>query len=150
MASRRIEDLDPDFQPTIIMFEAELAKEGLTHFKRCCTHRSQAEQNAIWAQGRKSLLDVNYERKRVGLAPITEKQNFNKITWKTVSDHTSRKAVDYFISIDGKYIEDIKVDVDKDSIPDWQEFGAIAERCCLEWGGRWGKPDYPHVQKRRA
>ena len=150
MASRRIEDLAPEFQPTIIAFEVELAKEGLTHFKRSCTHRTQAEQDALWLRGRRPLSIVNEAYKSVGLAPITEAENKRSVTWRTISDHTGRLAVDYYVLKDGKYCDDIKVDVDKDSIPDWQEFGAVAERCGLEWGGRWSKPDYPHVQKRRA
>ncbi|HSW64879.1 MAG TPA: M15 family metallopeptidase [Dissulfurispiraceae bacterium] len=148
MASRKIEDLAPDFQPTIIMFEDHLAREGLSHFKRCCTYRSQAEQSALWAQGRKSLRDVNDIRKATGMAPITQKQN-KKVTWTLSSDHTKRIAVDYYIEQDGKYCDDLKVDVNKNAIADWLEFGAIAERCGLDWGGSWVKKDYPHVGKKR-
>ena len=149
MASRSIEDLDPDFQPIIIKFEAHLAREGLGHFKRCCTFRSQAEQNALWAQGRKSLIDVNDIRKATGLPPITKKQNV-KVTWNSVSVHTCREAVDYFILKDGKYHDDLKADIDKDDIPDWEEFGAIAEQCGLVWGGNWKARDLGHVEKRQA
>ena len=147
MASRKIEDLNPDFQPTIIMFEAHLEREGLA-FKRCCTYRSQAEQNALFAQGRKSLRDVNDIRKATGLAPITQRQN-KKVTWTLASDHTKRIAVDYYIELDGKYCDDLKVDINKNDLPDWEEFGAIAERCGLEWGGSWVKKDYPHVAQKR-
>lgn len=125
--------------------DAELAAAGLSHFKKCCTYRSQAEQNVLWMQGRKSLIDVNISREAIGLPPITNKQNV-KVTWIGVSVHTSREAVDYYVNKGGKYCEDLKVDIDHDDIPDWQEFMQIAERCGLECGGRWQKPDYPHVQ----
>lgn len=132
-------------QGKILNFEEELLNAGLTQFKRSCTYRSQAEQNILWMQGRKSLLEVNAARETIGLAPITKKQNV-RVTWRTISIHTSREAVDYFVLKDGKYCDDLKVDIDHDDIPDWQEFGAIAEKCGLEWGGKWTKPDYPHVQ----
>jgi peptidoglycan L-alanyl-D-glutamate endopeptidase CwlK len=148
MSSRKIEDLAPDFQPTIIMFEEHLEREGLA-FKRCCTYRSQQEQDVLWIQGRKSIIEVNDARKSIGLPPITKKQNV-KVTWRSVSEHTSRCAVDYYIEKDGKYCDDLKVDIDKDDIPDWEEFGAIAERCGLEWGGSWQARDLAHVERRQT
>jgi hypothetical protein len=149
MASRKIEDLTPRMQEKILAFEAALADAGLDHFRRCCTYRSQAEQNVLWMQGRKSLLDVNAGRKSIGLAPVTEKQN-KKVTWRTVSVHTGREAVDYFVLKDGQYCDDLKVDINKNDIPDWREFGRIAGECGLEWGGVWQRPDYPHVQWKDA
>lgn len=147
MRSREIKELTPRMQLKIVIFETHLASQKLGHFKRSCTYRSQAEQNVLWKQGRVPLVEVNISRASIGLAAITEKQN-KKVTWRSSSIHTDREAVDYFILKDGKYCEDLKVDIDQDDIPDWQEFGAIAESCGLEWGGRWAKPDYPHVQWR--
>lgn len=143
--SRDIKDLSPRMQIKVITLEAALANAGLGHFKKSCTYRSQQEQNVIWKQGRASLIEVNAARETVNMAPLTEKQN-KKVTWRSVSIHTDREAVDYYVLKDGKYCEDLKVDIDKDDIPDWQEFGAIAESCGLEWGGRWTHPDYPHLQ----
>jgi hypothetical protein len=40
----------------------------------------------------------------------------------------------------------MKVDVDKDGVPDYLEMGLIAESLGFVWGGRWSKPDYPHVE----
>lgn len=145
MASRDIKELTPRMQEKVVRFEAELAASGLGHFKRCCTFRSQNEQNVLWTQGRKQLLEVNDARNSIGLSPITQKQNV-KVTWRGVSVHTGREAVDYFVLKNGEYCDDLKVDINENDIPDWQEFGKIAEACGLEWGGTWGKPDYPHVQ----
>jgi len=130
MASRAIEDLTPRMQEKIRRFEIclEVAVPGT--FKRSCTYRNQEEQNALWKRGR------NGDKRP-------------KVTWTTLSVHTSREAVDYFIERDGKYCNDLKVDTDGDKIEDWQEFGKIADTCGLEWGGTWPrKPDYPHVQWR--
>lgn len=145
MASRDIQDLTPRMQCKIIAFEGALANAGLSHFKRCCTYRSQNEQNVLHMQGRKNLVEVNLARHCIGLPPIGPAQN-KKVTWTTVSIHTKREAVDYYVNLNGKYCDDLKVDVDQDDIPDWKEFGKIAAACGLEWGGTWEKPDYPHVQ----
>ena len=75
----------------------------------------------------------------MGMVPITEKENKFKVTWKTISNHTDREAVDYFIEREGKYCNDLKIDTDGDKIEDWQEFGKIAAVCGLEWGGTWRK-----------
>jgi peptidoglycan L-alanyl-D-glutamate endopeptidase CwlK len=148
MSSRKIKDLTPRMQEKILFFERCLNEAGLGHFKKCSTFRSQLEQDALYMQGRKPLEEVNAARRAVGLWEIDESTNKRKVTWVKVSVHTSREAVDYFALVDGKYCNDLKVDVDKDSIPDWQEFGKIAEECGLTWGGRWRSPDYPHVQWR--
>lgn len=150
MASRAIEDLRPETQEKIRAFEAALDASGLSQFKRSCTYRSQAEQNALWKRGRAPLQSVNEAYESVGLPPITAEENKHAVTWRTVSKHTDRTAVDYYELIDGKASYDLKVDANKDHIFDWEQFGQIAESCGLEWGGRWKKPDYPHVQDNEA
>jgi len=148
MASRKIEDLTPRMQEKIWNFEERLEAAVPGAFKRSCTYRSQLEQNALWKRGRCSLAIVNLAYRTVGLAEITEAENKRPVTWTTLSVHTNREAVDYFIQRDGKYCTDIKVDTDGDGIHDWQEFGRIAAECGLEWGGTWKKQDLPHVQWR--
>jgi len=150
MASRKIKDLTPRMQEKILEFERRLNEAGLSHFKKCCTFRSQLEQDALYMQGRKPLEEVNAARLEVGLAAITEAQNKRKVTWKKVSIHTKREAVDYFILLDGAYCYDLKADINNDDIPDWEKFGQIAEECGLTWGGRWKTPDPSHVQWRDA
>lgn len=145
MASRSLQDLTPRMQEKVNAFEEALAAAGLGFFRRSCTYRSQAEQNCLWLQGRKSLRDVNAARQALGLPTITEAQNV-KVTWRAVSVHTSREAVDYYILRDGRADWDVKVDVNENDIPDWEEFGRIARACGLEWGGDWPRPDRPHVE----
>lgn len=148
MASRKIEDLTPRMQAKIITFEKRLEEEVPGVFHRSCTYRSQQEHNALRMRGRSPLEVVNAAYRAVGLAPITAEENKRPVTWIRHSIHTDREAVDYFIQRDGKYCNDIKVDTDGDHIPDWQEFGRIADECGLTWGGTWKKPDIPHVQWR--
>lgn len=127
MASRLIEDLTPRMQEKIRRFEICLETGIPGAFKRSCTFRTQAEQNELYSHGR------NGDKRVV-------------VTWTTLSVHTSREAVDYFIEREGKYCNDLKIDTDGDKIEDWQEFGKIAATCGLEWGGIWKKKDIPHVQ----
>jgi len=149
MPSREIEDLNEDVKPIIIQFEQRLIEENLPLFKRCCTYRSQEEQDCVYMQGREDLDAINDARAAIGLGPIPANENRRPVTWTHISKHTSRDAVDYYIEKDGRYISDTKVDFDDDDIPDWEEFGAIAEECGLEWGGSWKKRDIPHVQLTR-
>jgi len=144
--SRKIEDLTPSMQEKIRRFEIclEVAVPGA--FRRSCTYRSQAEQNALWKRGRNPLSVVNEAYRAAGMSPITEQENKFKVTWTTNSVHTDREAVDYFIQREGKYSNDLKIDTDGDKIEDWQEFGKIAETCGLRWGGTFGHPDFPHVE----
>jgi hypothetical protein len=146
MPSRKIEDLRPEVQPVVRRFEAVLKERGLTWFKRCCTRRIQVEQNALWKRGRYPLAEVNAAYKSLGLAPITEEENKRPVTWRAVSEHSSGLAVDYYIEKEGRYVSDVKADINDNDIPDWEEFGMMAEACGLEWGGRWKKADRPHVQ----
>lgn len=148
MSSRKIEDLTPRMQVKINHFNKRLLEEGLSQFKISCTERLQIEQDALYSRGRNSLAYVNQMYAKAGLEPITAEMNKNKITWTKESVHTKKEAVDYYILKDGKYCNDLKVDIDKDNIPDWQEFGKIALECGLDWGGYWTpkKADYPHVQ----
>jgi hypothetical protein len=132
-------------QTKIIELERRLADAGL-NFKRSCTFRSQAEHNALRKRGRFPLDQVNAAYKAVGLAPITMEENRRPVTWRKITIHTLREAVDYYQEIAGKANYDIKVDADFDNIPDWKEFVQIAEDCGLEAGGRWKKADWPHVQ----
>ena len=127
MASRKIEDLTPRMQERIKQFEADLEMVIPGAFKRSCTYRSQEEQNELFGHGRNG-------------------DPRPKVTWTTLSVHTSREAVDYFIERDGKYCNDLKVDTDGDNMADWEEFGIIAARNGLEWGGTWKNKDLPHVQ----
>lgn len=145
MASRKLEDLTPRMQQKILLFEAQLEKEGL-HFHRSCTLRTHEEQSALWMRGRHPIETVNSAYKTAGMAPITEDENKRPVTWVKKSVHESGEAVDYYQEVKGRASYDLKVDSDFDNIPDWKEFVKIAQMCGLEAGGAWDKKDWPHVQ----
>jgi hypothetical protein len=111
------------------------------------TDRSQAVQNAYWAQGRKKLDVVNSLRKIAGLYPIKDRENVI-VTNARVSNHTGGGAVDLCPEIPGKpgypwWNAPQEV---------WERMGKTAEECGLDWcaggyGQTWGKGwDNPHFE----
>jgi peptidoglycan LD-endopeptidase CwlK len=114
--------------------------------------RTDAEQVALYAQGRKSLDEINNLRKIAGWGPIGEaqaKQVVTKAPTATKSYHGYGLAFDIAItSPDGKHIEwSDKADWNQDGLNDWEQVGELAAACGLEWGGNWSSfPDIPHYQ----
>lgn len=118
-------------------------------------------QVALYAQGRETLENVNKLRKRAKLAPITHKEN-RKVTWTLASKHIINlsnddptddlsHAIDFgILDKNGKYMGDIKADVNKDNKPDYIQLGALAKKIDKDiiWGGDWSKSkDYPHFEE---
>lgn len=132
MSSRKITDLHPDLQPKCLAFLGRCAEAGIP-IMLTCTYRSQAEQDALYAQGRS--------------APGP------RVTWTLSSRHSftlngkpAASAFDIALLKDGKPHWDTKISINENMIPDYQEVGILGERLGLIWGGRWKKPDYPHFQ----
>lgn len=71
---------------------------------------------------------------------------------KTLFDtpHGRGKAADAYPAIldpTGTFVVGIKSnDKDPQTLLQFAQYGALAEAHGLEWGGRWAKPDRPHVQ----
>jgi peptidoglycan L-alanyl-D-glutamate endopeptidase CwlK len=128
MASRKIEDLVPELQELYWKFHQAMEDAGLPYMITC-TKRSQEEQDALYEQGRTKPGKI--------------------VTWTHKSRHIDGEAFDIAITKDGQPIWDIKVDVDKDNEPDYNEAGEIGEQVGLEWGGKFPSPDRPHFQLRR-
>ena len=111
------------------------------------TDRSQAVQDAYYAQGRQGLEVVNGLRKAAGLYPLKEREN-TVVTNARVSNHTGGNAVDICPELAGK------PGYPWWNAPEtvWQWMGALAEECGLDWcaggyGQTWGKGwDNPHFE----
>lgn len=148
---RDINLLHPKFQPMCKALLMMCADAGL-NVKVTQTLRTEAEQQALYAQGRKSLVEVNKLRALAKMAPITHKENKWATNASTVakSYHGYGLAFDIAIfSPDGKRIDwSPKVDWNDDGVSDWVEVGRMAAHIeGLEWGGNWTKsPDMPHFQ----
>lgn len=105
-----------------------------------CTYRAQAEQDALYAQGRTTPGAI--------------------VTWTKSSLHSkvdnagkpAAEAFDVAVLQDGKPTWVTKVDVNENNLSDYEEIGRIGERLGLIWGGRFRnskgqpRPDYPHLQ----
>lgn len=123
--SRKIEDLKLSAQILAREFAVKMAEAGIP-FMFTCTYRSQEEQDALYEQGRTKPGKI--------------------VTWTRASKHTERRAFDIAILNQGKPIWDVKVDVNENDIPDYQEAGKIGESVRLVWGGRFKSPDYCHFE----
>ncbi len=129
MASRSVKDLHPDLQPLAEKFKAECRKEGVDVLIYM-THRSNEEQNELYAKGRTAPgPKITYAKGG------QSDHNF------TIDGKPASKAFDAvpLRVIDGKnraVWNDPKL---------WELMGEVAERIGLKWGGNWKRfVDKPH------
>jgi hypothetical protein len=156
MYSRKIEDCVKELQDKYILFDKKMHESGIAYMITC-TARNIIEQIALYMKGRLPLRDVNRFMVIADL-PILVKDLDNKIvTWTLNSKHVTNmfdkdldndfsRAFDIAILKDGKPIWDIKVSVNYNTIPDYEEAGIIGESVGLKWGGRFTNPDMPHFE----
>ena len=137
MSSRDPKRLIPALYVLYLAFDEEMKAAGIPYMITC-TEREQAEQDALYEQGRTTPGRI--------------------VTWTRRSKHIRRngedgvRAFDIAIKKDGRPTWDLKVNVNQNEIPDYAEAGAIGERCGISWGGSWTskKKDYPHFQMREV
>ena len=157
MASRLLSDLTATLQQKARLF-LQKCYENKLQVHITCTARSLQEQAALYAQGRRSLDEVNSMRLLCGLWALKESENLHPVTWTLSSLHVTclddedinndkARAFDVAIVKDGKFIWQLKADTNNDNLNDWEEIGEIGESCGLVWGGRWKNPDRPHFQE---
>ncbi len=130
MASRLIKDLDKEVQTKFLVFSALMAEEHIP-FILTCTYRSQEEQDALYAQGRTTVGKI--------------------VTWtkhsrhsKTLDGKPASQAFDIAILKEGKPTWDLKVSVNDDDIPDYQQAAEIGRKVGLKPGADF--KDYPHFE----
>jgi hypothetical protein len=110
-------------------FVDTVKKETGIKVRILAVHRSAMAQEAYYAQGRRSLKEVNMLRRVAGLRPIGWRRNRGIVTWTNHSLHQTDEAFDANIA----------------GIPEryWGRVGRIAKRLGLRWGGEW--KDYMDV-----
>lgn len=123
MSSRRIEDLMPEMQELYYAFEKGMADTDIP-FIVTSTLRTQEEQDALYEQGRTKPGKI--------------------VTWTHRSKHIEGKAFDIAILKNEKPVWDLKVDVNDDEIPDYQEAAEIGRNIGLRAGADF--KDYPHFE----
>jgi hypothetical protein len=161
MSSRKIEDLTDSMQKKYWAFKKKM-DDAKIPFLVTATSRLVKEQIALYSQGREVLDYVNMLRQSAGMPFITAEQNV-KVTWTLKSRHLidldddilandKSEAFDIVIEKEGKPTWDIKVNVNKNDIPDYEEAARIGESVGLVAGARFKnrkgepQPDYPHFQ----
>ena len=149
MFSTDISELLPGTQKKILRLEEWCLQTGV-YVRRTCTYRSEVAQKALYARGRENYADCIELYKEAGLVPPLDAFEPNwwkkKVTWTLKSTHSKRRAVDYCMR--GKSPYDLKIDVNRNEVPDWEEFAIIAQKCGLNAGYFWKPPkrDCCHVQ----
>lgn len=149
----RVEDMHPWLHDAYQFWKHKMDEAGIKYILTC-VGRTGSEQEALFAQGRKPLKEVNQLRKECGMSLLTEKENKNKVTWTMNSKHRLDKdgkshAFDFVIvKPDLKTLcWDTKWDMDHDGVPEYLEAARFAKEVGLEAGAFWkGKEDFPHIQ----
>jgi len=156
MSSRKIKDLTKSTRDKYLCFRERMEAEGLP-FILTCTARTETEQVALFCQGRLSLQGVNCIRRLAGLPPITATANRFCVTKTLNSKHIVHKnrplaeAFDIALLKHQRPHWDIKVNVNKNEVPDYLEAARIGEECGLVAGAFFKRlRDYPHFQDRGA
>jgi peptidoglycan LD-endopeptidase CwlK len=156
MGSRSLDNLDPKLLILYQQFNLKMGEAGLVHIVTS-TSRSILEQMALFVQGRLPIDVVNSFRSHAGLLLINKNEN-NVVTWTLDSKHITNmfdkdlnndKSRAFDIAIlnkQGQAIWDLKVDVNTNDIPDYDEPGKIGELVGLKWGGKFPNPDRPHFE----
>ena len=105
------------------------------------TLRTTLEQEALYAQGRKPLWEVNDIRVHVGLKPITEAENQRIVSWTKKSKHLPgsdglAEAYDLALRQSSGISWDTHQDGNHNFEPDWSELARLAEALTLPTGER--------------
>ena len=156
MSSRKIEDMIPELQTKFHAYSKAMSEAGIP-FMLTCTARLVKEQVALYAQGREKLEMVNALRRAAGMLPISFMENCRKVTWTLASKHivdlddnnpdnNKSRAFDIVITRDGRPCWDLKVNINQNEWPDYDEAGRIGESVGLRWGGRFPSPDRAHFE----
>ncbi|MEO3954009.1 M15 family metallopeptidase [Chromobacterium piscinae] len=134
MASRRLEDLHPDLQPLAHSFLRRCTDAGLDVLIYC-TYRSGAEQDQLYAQGRKGNPGPIVTNARAGQSA----HNF------TIQNRPAARAFDAVPLVGGKPQWDQKH-------PHWQIMGRIGTELGLNWYGKPTAPfrEFPHFELPRG
>ncbi len=148
--SVKVEDLLPEVAAVAQRCLNAMVTMGIPHAVTS-TLRTQAEQQALYAQGRQLLPTVNVLRGVAGLPPIGAAENAYTVTnadgVKYKSNHQGGRALDVVpVNADGNpewpYAGD----------PRWAQIAAVFKSQGFTWGGDWTKakdgidPDLPHYE----
>ena len=137
--SRDINDLCPSVRLRLEKLQAAAsAATPPIGFQVVYTLRTEAEQRALFAQGRKTVDETNRLRRDAGMPPITAEENRHIITKVMTSMHQFGCAFDIAVMKGGK--------IDWNDTPLYMRLGEIGESLGLRWGGRFSFKDWGHFE----
>lgn len=156
MASRNLDDLVPELKEKAVQHQQKCKEAGID-IMFTCTARSTKEQIALYAQGRQGIEEVNELRRIAKMPPITEESNKRAVTWTLNSKHLidlddanpendKARAYDIAVVKDGKAVWDVKISLNENDIPDYEEVARIGEDLGIKAGARFKNPDFPHFE----
>jgi len=153
--STRLEDLTPDTQAKAQAALDDLAMRDVPAIVTY-TYRTQAEQAALYAQGRQSLITVNSLRTLAGLAPIGNTDNSYTVTnasgVRKVDGGTGRSMHQLGTALDVCPLENGSAVWPPISDPRWAQIAQSFKAQGFSWGGDWTMakdgidPDLPHYE----
>jgi peptidoglycan L-alanyl-D-glutamate endopeptidase CwlK len=145
----KLDLLRSEVRPYFDQFLSLLDRHGL-RYSVIETLRTQAAQEAYYAQGRKPLAGINELRKKAGLYPLGEAEGKRIVTKTMRSVHLTGKAADIVPVVNGK----IPWNITAENAELWLVFGRLGQEAGLEWGGSWAPLDRfgigwdaPHYQR---
>jgi peptidoglycan L-alanyl-D-glutamate endopeptidase CwlK len=153
--STKLEDLTPDTQAKAQAALDDCAAQGIPVVVTY-TLRTEAEQAALYAQGRQPLIAVNALRAAAGLALIGNADNSYTVTnasGKRIADGgTGRSEHQLGIALDVCPLENGEAVWPSIEDPRWAQIAAVFKGHGFAWGGDWTKekdgidPDFPHYE----
>lgn len=142
--SRRLEDLLPRVAAAAARALADLKARGVL-VSVTSTLRTQAEQAALYAQGREPLASVNAKRSAAKMPLLRLEENRYTVTnadgVKHKSNHQSGMALDVVPEQGGRPVWPPASD------PRWKQISGVFKQHGFAWGGDWKDfPDLPHYE----
>ena len=152
--SRDINLLKPELKAIYLEHQKQCIARGIYIF---CVYslRTEAEQIALFAQGREELAKVNQLRAVAGMAPITAKENSDIVTKNTVSRHFGTppdglsSAYDVAIKNSNGSVFDPKIDSNHNLLVDWDEVAEVGRALGLVCGRDWKWKDSGHFELKK-
>jgi hypothetical protein len=154
--------------PLLKVFGEELIKRSKSDFGLTiiitCVDRTILEQMALVIQGRLKLKSVNIARITAGLSPLKSEEENKIVSWTldskhvinpfdTIIDNDKSRAFDFgVLDSNGKYMGDLKADVNGDNISDYEQVCLLGKKIAAEidlpivFGKDFSTQDYPHIQ----
>jgi peptidoglycan L-alanyl-D-glutamate endopeptidase CwlK len=132
----KLDLLRPGARPYFDVFLNKLEARGL-RYAVVETLRTQAVQDAYYAQGRKPLEEINRLRKIAGLYLLEAAEGKRIVTHAVHSAHQDGGAADIVPVVEGI----IPWVITAENAELWLAFGHLGEESSLMWGGSWSPLD---------